>query len=427
MLFDNHASPTPPENSDSDFALTKAKLNALLLNKQLTVEFEKLTKSAKKARTHKGFKWVSRCTVKFSKICEKATDNDGNGNSFCRVNGISKPNVLNIKESFEAGVNYTSYVPILKFKINKVKGVGGVETGETTEYELLGGHHRLEALKELGFTEWVFDVYQYDPTNSDGTNGKTMSEYESHKTAQMKDNDHEPAGRSTIADVVKTTLAVLADDASTSIEKTPNGQFVPDSLTNYIKSIATTMNSRDRKTAFRTILHEQNTKAKSSTNGKVSAVAAKFFPYSASSAENFLTKTKGDWKAGGNLDVVRDMHGYTMADNNTMAPIWNAMFKVVSSVKDDKGNIDWNKTPKECYLIVHADTEPTETKPYDATIAKVCGSVKKWEEAVLYLADYIHKYGKSPINIVGRLPQIADLDNFDEMIPITSKKFKTKK
>lgn len=426
MYHDDYAPPTPPRKSDSDFALTKTMLDALLLKSKLAVDLEKLNKFTRKARTHKGFKYMGRFKVKFSQICEKVTDSDGNGNSYSRVNGISKPNVQNIKESFEAGVNYNSHVPILKLQINKVKGVGGVETGEKTEYELLGGHHRIDALKELGFTEWVFDIYQYDPTNSDGVDGKTMSEYESHKTAQMKDNDHEPAGRSTIADVVKTTLAVLADKSSTSIAKTSNGQFVPDSLTKYIKSIATTMNTRDRRTAYRTILHEQNTKAKSSTDGKVSAVAAKFFPYSASSAENFLTKTKGDWKAGGNLDVVRDMHGYTMADNNTMAPIWNAMFKVVSSVKDDKGNIDWNKTPKECYLIVHADTEPTETKPYDATIAKACGSVKKWEEAVVYLADYIHKYGKSPINVIGRLPQIPDVDNFDEMIPVTSKKFKTK-
>jgi hypothetical protein len=429
MLFDSHVTPTPPEKS-SNFSQTNAKLDALLSVRsfntpKVVAEFSKLLKNTKKARTFKGFKWVGKCTVKFSEILDKVTDNDGDGNAHCRANGISEPNVDSLEESFKNGVDYASRVPILKLQHNEVVGEGGVKTGEKTDYVLMGGHHRVKAFKKLGFTEWVFDVYQYDPLNSDGINGQTLSEYEATKTAQIRDNDHAPAGRTTIADVIKTTLAIMKDKSSTSIARTPNGEFVEDSIKDYIESIAPTMNGRDRRTAHGTILNEQMNAAKTSTNGQVSSVATDFYPYTAASAEKYLTRTPGGWKSGGKLDEVRDMHGYTMGDNN-LSPLYNAMFKVLASVKDDKGNIDWEKTPKECYLIVHADNSPTETKPHDATIAKMFAAIEKFQEAVTYLSDYTHKTGKFPITIVGRLPQIPDVDNFDEMIPVTSKKFKTK-
>jgi hypothetical protein len=427
MYHDNNVPLTPPEKSDSDFALTKAKLDALLyLNSQIAVDFPKLLKTPKKARKYKGFKLVGRYAVPFSQILEKVTDNDGDGNAHSRANGISEPNVDSLEESFKNEIDYTSRLPILKVQINEVVGEGGVKTGEKTEYVLLGGFHRTKAFKRLGLTQWVFDIYEYDPTNSDGINGQTLSEYEATKTAQVRDNDHAPAGRTTIADVVKTTLAIMKDKSSTSIARTPNGEYVEDSLKDYIKSISPTMNGRDRKTAFGTVINEQNMAANNSTNGQVSPVASDFYPYTAASAAAYLTKTSGGWKFGGKFDEVRDMHGYTIGDNN-MAPLYNAMFKVLSSVKDDKGNIDWEKIPKECYLIVHADTPPTETKPYDATIAKMFVALEKFQEAVTYLSEYTRKTGKFPIKVVGRLPQIADVDNFNEMIPITSKKFKTKK
>jgi hypothetical protein len=214
MLFDSHVTPTPPEKS-SNFSQTNAKLDALLLNSKIEVDFPKLLKTAKKARKYKGFKLVGRYTVPFSQILEKVTDNDGDGNAHCRANGISEPNVDALEESFTNGIDYTSRVPILKVEINEVIGEGGVKTGEKTEYVLLGGFHRTKVFKRLKLTQWVFDIYEYDPTNSDGTNGQTLSEYEATKTAQVRDNDHAPAGRTTIADVVKTTLAIMKDKSST--------------------------------------------------------------------------------------------------------------------------------------------------------------------------------------------------------------------
>lgn len=408
MLFDNHASPTPPEKSD-DFSLTKAKLDALLcLNSKIAVDFKKLHRTAKKARTFKGFKYIGRQTVKFSDIYMQT---EGDGNSV-RADGVTKSNVEDIKESFSSGVIYDEYLPILKFKNNRVKDANGVETGEAKSYEIVDGNHRVPALKQLNKDEWVFDVYQYDPSNTDGIRGKTLSEAESTKMTQMIANGHPPKHRAVIADVVKTVISILHDKESTSIEMIEDG-FSDTSLKEFIDFITPNMKPRERNDAYITIVNAWNTTAQSS-KGKQSSIATEFHPYNADSAALFLNRTPGDWKSGGEEDPIRNKFAYIMHETSVTPTVFNAL-------------LSFKKYGKTSYVIIHAKERPTDTKPLDVTIAKVQARNQQLKELILHVAKYYNETGIWPIEIVGRLPQMKKVDSFASLIPVGSKGFKTTK
>lgn len=408
MLFDNHASPTPPEKS-SDFSLTKAKLDALLcLNSKIAVDFKKLHRTAKKARTFKGFKYIGRQTVKFSDIYMQT---EGDGNSV-RADGVTKSNVDDIEHSFKSGVIYNEYLPILKFKNNKVKDANGVETGEAKSYEIVDGNHRVPALQKLNIDEWVFDVYQYDPSNTDGVKGKTLSETESTKMTQMIANGHPPKHRAVIADVVKTVISILHDKESTSIEMIDEG-FSDDSLKDFIKFITPNMLPRLRTDAYITIVNAYNTTAQSS-KGKQSPIATEFHPYNADSAALFLARTPGGWKSGGIEDSARNKFAYIMNETSVTSTVFNAL-------------LSFKKYGKTSYVIIHAKERPTDTKPLDVTIAKVQARNQQLKELILHVAKYYNETGIWPIEIVGRLPQMKRVDSFASLIPVGSKGFKTTK
>jgi hypothetical protein len=408
MLFDNHASPTPPEKSD-DFSLTKAKLDALLyLNSKIAVDFKKLHRTAKKARTFKGFKYIGRQTVKFSDIYMQT---EGDGNSV-RADGVTKSNVEHITESFSSGVIYDEYLPILKFKNNRVKDANGVETGEAKSFEIVDGNHRVPALKKLNKDEWVFDVYQYDPSNTDGIRGKTLSEAESTKMTQMIANGHPPKHRAVIADVVKTVISILHDKESTSIEMIEDG-FSDTSLKEFIEFITPNMKPRERNDAYIAIVNAYNTTAQSS-KGKQSPIATEFHPYNADSAALFLARTPGDWKSGGIEDLARNKFAYIMNETSVTPTVFNAL-------------LSFKKYGKTSYVIIHAKERPTDTKPLDVTIAKVQARNQQLKELILHVAKYYNETGIWPIEIVGRLPQMKRVDSFASLIPVSSKGFKTKK
>lgn len=408
MLFDNHASPTPPEKS-SDFSLTKAKLDALLcLNSKIAVDFKKLHRTAKKARTFKGFKYIGRQTVKFSDIYMQT---EGDGNSV-RADGVTKSNVEHITESFSSGVIYDEYLPILKFKNNRVKDANGVETGEAKSFEIVDGNHRVPALKKLNKDEWVFDVYQYDPSNTDGIRGKTLSEAESTKMTQMIANGHPPKHRAVIADVVKTVISILHDKESTSIEMIEDG-FSDTSLKEFIEFITPNMKPRERNDAYIAIVNAYNTTAQSS-KGKQSPIATEFHPYNADSAALFLARTPGDWKSGGIEDLARNKFAYIMNETSVTPTVFNAL-------------LSFKKYGKTSYVIIHAKERPTDTKPLDVTIAKVQARNQQLKELILHVAKYYNETGIWPIEIVGRLPQMKRVDSFASLIPVSSKGFKTKK
>jgi hypothetical protein len=408
MLFDNHASPTPPEKSD-DFSLTKAKLDALLcLNSKIAVDFKKLHRTAKKARTFKGFKYIGRQTVKFSDIYMQT---EGDGNSV-RADGVTKSNVEDIKESFSSGVIYDEYLPILKFKNNRVKDANGVETGEAKSFEIVDGNHRVPALQKLNKDEWVFDVYQYDPSNTDGIRGKTLSEAESTKMTQMIANGHPPKHRAAIADVVKTVISILHDKESTSIEMIEDG-FSDTSLKEFIDFITPNMLPRLRNDAYITIVNAYNTTAQSS-KGKQSSIATEFHPYNADSAALFLNRTPGDWKSGGIEDPIRNKFAYIMHETSVTPTVFNAL-------------LSFKKYGKTSYVIIHAKERPTDTKPLDVTIAKVQARNQQLKELILHVAKYYNETGIWPVEIVGRLPQMKKVDSFASLIPVGSKGFKTTK
>ena len=407
MYHDNNATLTPPEKS-SDFSLTNSQLDALLLNSQVVVDFKKLHKTARKARTFRGFKYTGRQTVKFSEIYMQT---EGDGNSV-RADGVTKSNVEDIEHSFKNGVIYNEYLPILKFKNNKVKDANGVETGEAKSYEIADGNHRVPALQKLNMDEWVFDVYQYDPSNTDGIKGKTLSETESTKMAQMIANGHPPKHRAVIADVVKTVISILHDKESTSIEMIDEG-FSDDSLKDFIKFITPNMLPRLRTDAYITIVNAWNTTAQSS-KGKQSSIATEFHPYNKESAALFLARTPGDWKSGGEEDPIRNKFGYIMTEASVTPTVFNAL-------------LSFKKYGKTSYVIIHAKDRPTNTKPHDVTIAKVQARNEHLKELILSVAKYYNETGIWPVEIVGRLPQMKGVDSFASVIPVGSKGFVTKK
>ena len=101
--------------------------------------------------------------------------------------------VTQLMISIQEGIDYGQCPPVIR-KLSSPMLVNGI----AHRYELVAGFHRMDAFKQLGITEWVFDEYQF------GVDG--FSFRYAIRTFQVAENNKLPALPATKDDVVEILL-----------------------------------------------------------------------------------------------------------------------------------------------------------------------------------------------------------------------------
>ena len=298
-------------------------------------------------------------------------------------------------DSFRNGIEHSRPVPIL------VRKTGVNASDKVTNYERYDGNNRHEALTIVGFTEYVFDILEYDPSSGVG-------EEEARITLQLKANDHVIQSPTSKDDVIRAVLQLLQIGAT---------MVKPDELSVrlYVDRQCSYMPKTVRDSAVSQIISEWNDLQLKSTNPNAQPIQRNFNTYSAFDVKTFINNDKHGYQHAGEFDNFRKKYAYSMKEGSERSNIINAIVK-------------WNKevvvkkTPgvKGIYFITHT-SPPTKNETMEKKLTKMQDEISTFENAILECAAYHAKHGKFPWEIIGRLPQLPT--DGDEVITTKDKKF----
>ena len=338
-----------------------------------------------------GFKYVTRAIVPFDQIYEPKINSNNN-----TVRKDKCPTYINaLIDSFRNGIEHSRPVPIL------VRKTGVNASDKVTNYERYDGNNRHEALTIVGFTEYVFDILEYDPSSGVG-------EEEARITLQLKANDHVIQSPTSKDDVIRAVLQLLQIGAT---------MVKPDELSVrlYVDRQCSYMPKTVRDSAVSQIISEWNDLQLKSTNPNAQPIQRNFNTYSAFDVKTFINNDKHGYQHAGEFDNFRKKYAYSMKEGSERSNIINAIVK-------------WNKevvvkkTPgvKGIYFIAHT-SPPTKNETMEKKLTKMQDEISTFENAILECAAYHAKHGKFPWEIIGRLPQLPT--DGDEVITTKDKKF----
>lgn len=310
-----------------------------------------------------GVTYVNRQVIKLDEIYNPPLKKDNS----TRTNGKNIAHVQRLANSFSNGIDYSKMPPAIRVDSKIIDG-------KITKYEIITGNHRFEALRTLGFTEWIFDIYDV-PCSVYG--------YEdSIRTFQLKENDHAPSYSSSENDVVNTIVRLIAH-SSKLVE--PN----EDSIREYVNDVCANVHGNTKSKIVKEAVRQL---IKNGCN-----VYRDVITYTAKDVEDFLSKNT-DYVCSGNFDFKRKKYGWSVLEGYEYEFLVNAAKRF-----SEKGI--------ESYFTIHTKS-PTETYDVNDRRIKMVEQIKYLEEALLKSADYYHKHGKFPWGVEGALPQ--DIGNGEE-------------
>jgi hypothetical protein len=278
-----------------------------------------------------------------------------------RSAGKNVQHIQRLETSFTNGIDYSLMPPTVREHTS-------IESGHITKYSIVTGHHRFEALRNLGFIEWIFDIYEIP---ADGQYG-----YEDAvRTFQLTENDHRPSYASTEADVVNTVVRLISHSSKlVSPEEA--------SIKNYVDSVCRNMHHNTRAKVVRDVVR------KLAKNGCL--VYRDFLTYTAQDVQDFLAKNT-DYVCGGNFDFKRKKHGWSVLEGYEYEFMVNAAKK-------------YHDTGVESYFTIHTKS-PTEKFSVQDKRKKMVNQFAELENTLLSVFEYYEKHKKFPWNVEGALPQ----------------------
>lgn len=310
-----------------------------------------------------GAKFKKRIVIKLDEIYVPPLKKDNS----VRTHGKNVSHIQRLQNSLKNGFDYSKMPPV-------AREVSRIFDGKITKYELVAGGHRFEALRNLGFTEWIFDIYDI-PCDDYG--------YEdSIRTFQLKENDHAPSFANTEDDVVNTIVRLIAH-SSKLVQ--PN----EDSIREYINEVCSNMHGNTKAKIVRDSVRQL---LKNGCN-----VYRDVITYTAKDVEDFLSKNT-DYVCGGNFDFKRKKYGWSVLEGYEYEFLMNAARRY-----SEKGI--------ESYFTIHTKS-PTEAFDVNDRRQKMVQQFKSLEDSLVKVFEYYSKNGKFPWNIEGCLPQ--DIANKEE-------------
>jgi hypothetical protein len=280
-----------------------------------------------------------------------------------RSKGKNVPHIERLVNSLSLGIDYSLPPPIL---MENTRNEGGL----ITNHDPVACYHRLEALRKLGYSQWVFDIYQI-PTDD------SISFEDALRTLQLKENNHTPSLATTEDDVVK-TISTLISHKSRLI------QPEEDSIRDYVEEVCGLLHYQTKAKIIRDVIR------RCQSNGVM--VKSDVITYTSTDVKDFLSK-KTDLLAGGEEDFKRNMYGWSVMEGYEYEILMNSIKRFA-------------ETDRESYFTLHTKS-PTEVYSVEQRRAKMKNTFGHLESSLLKVFDFYSEHGRFPWQIKGYLPQLA--------------------
>jgi hypothetical protein len=301
---------------------------------------------------------IDRRFIELNKILADSKDNAA------RDGGTDSTLVEDLKNSFSSRILYNDFLPIVEIMAIPKKW----DDGEMKHYQLVDGYNRINALRELGYTHYWFDVVEFD-----------VKSYNLYRTTlALGSNAHAPSKSSNDKDIFNAVvLLVNGGDLKKDF----------DVIKNYIKKTCKVRSDRAHKLADKVATHV--------------GAPSRFISWTPAMVKNDVAGL--NIYSHGNLDPVRNKYGWTTLEGYEPDTIMNA---IAAFAKDGT----------ESYIVGHVKTPDSKNN----LIRKRMNMVTTLEDkkaAIIRVIEYYNKTGRLPFELIGFLPQDID-ESSNEMIPV---------
>ena len=224
-------------------------------------------------------------------------------------------------------------------------------------------------MKNIGYTEWVFDIYEI-PSN------KEYGYEDSIRTFQLKENNDIPKLGSSHDDVTNTITRLIAHKSKLVYPD-------EDSIVNYVDSVCTYMHFQTRQKIVRDTLR------KLKNNGF--NVYTDYQTYTPVDVKEFLDKNT-DLVSSGNYDFTRNKVGWSILEGYEYEILMNAVKK-------------YHKEGKESYFTIHTKRLTDDLPSAAQKRKRMLESIHDLEQSFLSVFEYYSEHKKFPWEVMGALPQ----------------------
>ena len=308
----------------------------------------------------RGAKFISRQVIKLDDIYIPPIKGDTFNSA--RRNGKSPFHVQSLANSLQQGIDYTKMPPVVRPEPKQIDG-------NIYKWTLVAGNHRLEALRSINVDEWIFDIYDFNTSDS-------ASFEDAIATFQLRENNFAPALASTEDDVVN-VISRLINHGSKMIE--PN----EDSIRNYVDDVCTYMHGNTKNKVIKNVI-----RLLKKTGHKVHQ---DFVTYTAQDVNDFIEIQKLDIVVGGNFDHKRKEFGWSVLEGYPHEFVLNAAKK-------------YAETGNKSYFTLHT-YRPLDNQTVKDKRDKMLSHLSSVEESLVKAVEYYQENGVFPWRVNGYLPQ----------------------
>ena len=263
--------------------------------------------------------------------------------------------VTQLMISIRKGIDYGQCPPVIR-KLSSPM----VINGKSYRYELVAGFHRMDAFKQLGITEWVFDEYQF------GVDG--VSFRYAIRTFQVAENNKLPALPATKDDVV-VILLELTDGPEPEVEKTEKA------IEEWVEDNCSFMHGNVKNAVIRKVVD-----ATGAARDWTTFTYNQLLSYMGN-RDNY-EDNEPTYKAGWEYDKARDKLGATVLERYEYEFVYHAMQKL--SAED-----------RESYFICHTSA-PSEKISGQEKRQRMMTKFDDIEQLLLNTVEFYYKNGRWP-------------------------------
>jgi hypothetical protein len=291
-----------------------------------------------------------------------------NENNHARLE-INLNQVQNLKLWLSQGIDYKCPPPIVRYNPRIING-------QAYEYELIAGHHRFEAMRELGYDRWIFWVYELC---LDG-----FSFDDSKVTLQLIEQDGHKPGLTSSIDEATNAICWLITNGSQLVKNDE------DSIKNYINTYCSTMHPSKKGSVLSKVMAKVNT-------------YKRVVSFTVDASRSWI-KTYTDYplKRGGEFDHKRNKHVWSLLEGYEYEQLFNAIKK-------------FEETGKESYYICRTDA-PSDTKDLSERRQGILDTIDYLEFCLLKVFEFYQENGRFPWGVECFVPQDTETEPKDKPV-----------
>jgi len=272
-----------------------------------------------------------------------------------RSSGKDPVNIQALTQSLSHGINYNLMPPV-------VRRNSRIIDGKHYKYELIAGNHRMEALLNNKYDEWIFGIYEF------AVNGYSYED--SVRTFQLMENDHNPALVSSEKDISNTITRMIAYGSTLVTDDEA-------SIRRYVETYCKNKHGNARNAIVKRVLRNRG-------------VYQDIVTYTAKDAFKWISDNT-DYTVAGTLDRKRDKYGWTVLEGYQYEYVMNAVRK-------------YAETGKESYFVCHTKA-PTEKMDLDAKRINMNQVFEQLESDLVETVKFYNKHGRFPWQNEGFMAQ----------------------